>query len=91
MVTAKKKTTTKKAAPRKAAPRKAAVPKTTVDPERVCPGCGEFHASSIIPEVELAAYVDQGVKASALPPSASYRMFVCNDGTFHAVPHKEGS
>lgn len=85
MATAKKKTTTKKAAPRKVA-----TPKTTVDPERVCPGCGELHASSIIPEVELAAYADQGVKAAALAPSAFYRMFVCN-GAFYAVPHKEGS
>jgi hypothetical protein len=59
-----------------------------IDPERVCPGCGEAHASSFVSEAELAAFEGQGVKASALPPAAVYRMFYCG-GVFHAVPHVE--
>jgi hypothetical protein len=60
---------------------------TGTDAERACPNCGEFHASSLIPENEIDQL--EGVKLSALPKSAVYRVFVC-DGSFHVVPHSEG-
>lgn len=69
----------------------ASAPKAKTWGERACPGCGQAHASSLIPESELGAYEGQGVKASALPASASgqYRMFYCG-GAFYAVVHQEG-
>lgn len=72
----------------KAKPKASAVTKPEATSERYCPNCGQLHASSFVPEAELSAYADQGVKASTLPAAAVYRMFVC-DGAFYAVPHKE--
>lgn len=59
-----------------------------VDPERICPKCGEFHASSLVPEDQVGQL--EGVKVSALEKAAVYRVFTHGDGVFYVVPHEGG-
>lgn len=64
--------------------------------ERICPGCGELHASSLIPAAELAVYVEDPEELDALIElgAGTYRVFThvddADEATRYVVAHKEG-